>query len=433
MKCLKNNRNFFNRVDFIEQKNLKKENGITLIALVVTIIILIILAGISITNLTDRDGIINRARDNSESAQKESIIEKIEANLLKEKTKTGNTPSLDELKTIIQENEYNDGALGKDSFVTKDGGYTIYYNEINGWKNLFSNIAQPGDYVAYIPDTIDNEKINNLLLDLNTYSGNDSNNSSTIYQENLNWRVLDVQGEQVRLISEEPTVSTISLYGAKGYNNAVYLIDKACEELYSNSKFSIEVQNLKIEDIQEKLTYDYTQYENANVDTGKYGGFSIKLNTDNTYYPAIYAQEKNNGVGGTKNKGVLGLSEQKELVAGEYLKTNSLGSTQTYWGKKAETNMFSDDIYYEIFINKDSNNYEQYYLSSRMVNVGTVSIYFGTYGIHNGEISCRHLYYSDNSSFPLTYSFRPVITLNSSISIEQGDGKTAGTAYQISI
>lgn len=134
MKSLKNNRKSFNRVNLVKQKNLQKENGITLIALVVTIIILIILAGISITNLTGRDGIINRARENSESAQKESIIEKIEANLLKEKTKTGNTPSLDDLKTIIQENEYNEGALGEDSFVTKDGGYTIYYNEIIGWK-----------------------------------------------------------------------------------------------------------------------------------------------------------------------------------------------------------------------------------------------------------------------------------------------------------
>ena len=54
--------------------------------------------------------------------------------LLKEKTKTGDTPSKDELKEIIQENEYNDGALGEDSFVTKDGGYTINYDEIIGWE-----------------------------------------------------------------------------------------------------------------------------------------------------------------------------------------------------------------------------------------------------------------------------------------------------------
>lgn len=130
MKKLTKNIKSFNRCKQMR----KKENGITLIALAVTIIVLIILAGISITSLTGEKGIINQARTNLENAQKESIIEKIEADLLKEKTKTGNTPSKDKLKEIIQESEYNDGALGEDSFVTKDGGYTINYDEIIGWE-----------------------------------------------------------------------------------------------------------------------------------------------------------------------------------------------------------------------------------------------------------------------------------------------------------
>ena len=44
-------------------KNIRKqENGITLIALVVTIIVLLILAGISIAMLTGQNGILNRDR-----------------------------------------------------------------------------------------------------------------------------------------------------------------------------------------------------------------------------------------------------------------------------------------------------------------------------------------------------------------------------------
>ncbi len=42
-------------------KKLQKQNAITLIALVVTIIVLLILAGISITMLTGQNGILNRA------------------------------------------------------------------------------------------------------------------------------------------------------------------------------------------------------------------------------------------------------------------------------------------------------------------------------------------------------------------------------------
>ena len=118
----------------IKSKENKKEKGITLVALIVTIIVLIILAGISITTLTGEKGLINQATDSSQEAQKQSIIDKIQADLLQEKIKTGNIPSKNDLKRIIQENGFNDGSMGEDSFIAKDGGYTINYNEIIGWE-----------------------------------------------------------------------------------------------------------------------------------------------------------------------------------------------------------------------------------------------------------------------------------------------------------
>ena len=122
------------KIKLIMINNSQKEKGVTIIALVITIIVLLILAGISITTLTGEKGLINQARDNSSEAQRESIIGKIEADLFKEKTKTGNTPSKEDLKKIIEENGYNEGALGEDSFITKDGGHTINYDEIIGWE-----------------------------------------------------------------------------------------------------------------------------------------------------------------------------------------------------------------------------------------------------------------------------------------------------------
>ena len=49
---------------------MKNNKGITLIALVVTIIVLLILAGVSIAMLTGENGILNRA---SESAEKQAL------------------------------------------------------------------------------------------------------------------------------------------------------------------------------------------------------------------------------------------------------------------------------------------------------------------------------------------------------------------------
>ena len=121
-----------------------------------------------------------------------------------------------------------------------------------------SDYVKVGDYVQYTPDEVTNtDKIyTNLLSNLKTYSGNtDStkNTTSTLTQEKLNWRVLDITDDgQVRLISDKPTTSKITLRSYDGYNNAVKLLDDTCSTLY-NSKLTSKVQNIKIEDIQDKM------------------------------------------------------------------------------------------------------------------------------------------------------------------------------------
>ena len=59
--------------------NLKQSRGITLIALVVTIIILLILAGITIGTITGDNGIINKAqsaKEETEIANEKEVVEK---------------------------------------------------------------------------------------------------------------------------------------------------------------------------------------------------------------------------------------------------------------------------------------------------------------------------------------------------------------------
>ena len=50
-------------VDKLENKRKVKENGITLIALVITIIVLLILAGVTIATLTGENGLLTKAND----------------------------------------------------------------------------------------------------------------------------------------------------------------------------------------------------------------------------------------------------------------------------------------------------------------------------------------------------------------------------------
>ena len=56
---------------------LKTNKGITLIALVITIIVLLILAGVSIAMLTGENGILTRANDASDDSKRAEIADKV--------------------------------------------------------------------------------------------------------------------------------------------------------------------------------------------------------------------------------------------------------------------------------------------------------------------------------------------------------------------
>lgn len=110
----------------------RREKGVTLIALVVTIIVLLILAGITLGSISDHDGIINRTKEAKGEAERESIIEKIEADLYNEKVKTGKIPNKEKLKEII-DSKY--GTTSEEDFVSTQGNYTIEFAEIIGWED----------------------------------------------------------------------------------------------------------------------------------------------------------------------------------------------------------------------------------------------------------------------------------------------------------
>ena len=269
-----------------------------------------------------------------------------------------------------------------------------------------------GDYIKYTPDTASTTEI---LQELNTYSGADTNTTSTLTQENLNWRVLDVKEGQVRLISELPTTSTIALSGYNGYNNAVKLIDDTCNVLYSNSKLASKVQNLKIEDIQEKMVE--TNYSNI---TAEYG---TEWTPANKYYPSILAKEKEqnvNGIAGTE----LGLSEQKELInQTTSQQANSWKIKFTYWYKTMSTEDFKNDKYYELFINNGS-NYSTYWMSSRCIDYPSGGARFNISRVHSGDVRASSLYNTNGAEYSDVNAFRPVVTLNSNVQIISGNGST---------
>lgn len=365
-----------------------REKGITLVALVITIVILLIFAGISISTLTNT-GIFQKAK---------------EAKQKSEEAENEQNKILDEYETEL--NQYNEN--------------TLVYKVNNG-------IVKIGDYVAYTPDDASTKEI---LEELGNYSGSKENTNLTLTQEkNLKWRVLDVKDGCVRLISEMPTTSLITLKGAMGYNNAVKLLDDACSSLYNNSSFTNKVQNLKIEDIQDKmLEKDYKKFDD---------NYGERFTTGTKYYPSILLNEMEQKV--TINKDViigekLDLSEQKNLVNQlDKLQAISLNVKYSYWGKKMTQNDFIDNEFYEIFIN-NGKNYDTYWLSSRCVDAFNTEAGFNIRYIESGGVYAHCLYISDEKVRSFGYALRPVVTLNSGVQLDAtkvADGSDADHAYAI--
>lgn len=352
-----------------------KEKGITLVALVITIVILLILAGISISTLTNT-GIFQKEKEvKQKSEEAENEQNKI----------------LDEYETELD--QYNEN--------------TLVYKVNNG-------IVKIGDYVAYTPDDASTKEI---LEELGNYSGSKENTNLTLTQEkNLSWRVLDVKDGCVRLISEKPTTSKITLYSYDGYNNAVKLLDDVCSNLYSNSKLSKKVQNLKIDDI---LIYMSKQPEmNLTV-----------YNYSNIRYPKILEQEENQMVANSVLP-KLGLSTQDNWVTGKDTTTSST-LKNTFWSYAIRgKGDFKEDIYYELFIN----NFLAYWLSSRCVNTFSWAVSFDVRVVDYTNISSWGMYASDVDKTKGSCCFRPVVTLNSGVQLDAtkvADGSDADHAYAI--
>ena len=136
--------------------NNSKNKGITLIALVVSIIVLLILAGVSVQMLTGENGIINRAIEAKNNTEKASIIEqaKIEimGELATEKYSEGITDI--QLKEILEKYFYGVERYFKgltQSITTKTGGYSVNVSEIINGITIIRELPQETGTFPYLP------------------------------------------------------------------------------------------------------------------------------------------------------------------------------------------------------------------------------------------------------------------------------------------
>ena len=131
-------------------KSLQMQKGITLIVLVITIVILLILAGITISALSGNNGIITKAIEARDKTQISNIIESIKMDILEKQLNNGGEIKESDLQAIFSEYFEDIPQDLPDNFIettvhTKNeyGDYDIKVSDI--WNDTFGNEEIPSE------------------------------------------------------------------------------------------------------------------------------------------------------------------------------------------------------------------------------------------------------------------------------------------------
>ena len=361
----------------------KTEKGITLVALVVTIVVLLILAGVSINLVLGNNGIIAKA--------KEAETKSAEA-------------SQNDLKGMNALAEEMNNALGEKPKV-----------DLSKYKI--------GDSVNYTYDPASSS----YTLE-SKYSGYSSN--QTIAQTTgLTWKVLNVDKENdtVDIISTNPTSSTVIFANILGYNNGPYLMNEICKAQYSNKTLGVEARSINLLDMEKHLTADGITARNAyqyDSSTAKYG--TTKTYPSNTKYPSLYANQKGAGPNITEaeaskkitqpdtTKGNDPYEESKPIVPkgtteptndSTYGTGNPLTVTQTYYYRPINDTNYGTAS--SILANST-----KFWVAARDVHTRSDYATFGLRIADTNAYGCN-MFYSNGDTGGSTCALRPVVSLPS--------------------
>lgn len=214
-----------------KQKNKRKEGGITLIALVVTIIILIILAGVSISMIVGDNGIITQAENAKKETQKAEVKEKAQIDIVeKQLEKEGNITKGDFVEILKEyfDNVPTEENLPEDlSTVTlpskeEYGGHEINIGEI--WNGTFVKTVEEleaGDYIKY------NSGTNGEIICRVLYPGNSEYGVQIISDKNVKTVALGGSTFEEGRVSYNGTIEKLNDEAEK-YINSSYATDARC-------------------------------------------------------------------------------------------------------------------------------------------------------------------------------------------------------------
>ena len=436
--------------------NLKERNGITLIALVITIIVLLILAGVVIATLTGDNGILGKAKTAKTTNDEEKAKEQINIAVMGSYGKDGELNYDDLTKNLRQ---IGIKGLPKEASyplkVTLDGvKATIKENgEVE-----FGKTIEVGDYVDYDP-TLGANASDLTYTSTADKTGADSNqefNVSTYKSAGYGWRILGVSNGKIRLISEEfigpgkdkeiyiGNRTYYTLYGQKVYINGIEELNKI-SGIFGHGKGAEKATSITVEDINGITGYnpetakynqgDWNEYENK-VTYTRGSGTALSSNATNgktwsgtqstfNYYDKTNKTFKALTSGSTEITSTAYTYGPATLKDGFTQPVQGVDENGTYnevnqmlFGKWTMT---ADNGYYRSFTGTGTE--PRYWLASDCASALSNDVGWGLRYVSNGGVCSNYLCYSDGYERSDSYGVRPVVSLKSDVSLEWNESE----------
>ena len=441
---------------------MKKQNkGITLIALVITIIVLLILAGVAIVTLTGENGILTqagKAKTQTTEGEEEEQVKLGYAEYLIAK-ESGET---EELKVEGATVEVIDGKwkikfnkTGKEYYFD---GKTLSKATTGPWKQEGDKITNTqtnqtikvGDYVNYDP-TLGSNASDLTYSSPASKTGADSDqdfDAKTYKEAGYGWRVLGVANGKIRLISEEfvgagryedSNRTYYTLAGQNGYINGIDELNKI-SAIFGHGKGAESATSITVDDINSITGYNP---ETAKYGEGEFYEYGNKVTYTRGEGSALSSSATNgetwSGTQSTFNyydkatKTFKALTSGSTTITSTYYHYNPLtlgsdkvvagtnedGTVNTVYKMLFGYNKVGDDNYFREFTNgKCAQNY---WLASDSTLPSDGSANWGLHYVGYDYVSLNHfgkLYGSGGREFNNSYGVRPIVSLKSDISLE---------------
>ena len=443
----------------------ESNRGITLIALVITIIVLLILAGISISMLSGDNGILNKAvqaKDATRGGEVQETVTLAAAN----NTGVDYIGGTKQTRAEVIAQLHRDGKLTDSEVATLEendvitiGGITIDFSVLGSISNAKTLVQafkdgeiKVGDYITNYNSTLNNT---NATANLTTKeTGFDGGTQTYKVNTNTTWRVLGLNKDETQLVitTGSPIKKEMDSSATEDWKKDPYLyLDKAegwyntNDELVSNNildkvcaiyagKYASATKSMRIEDINVALglTLDkgsnklYKTADESKTAISAYQGFFGQSYTYKTndyapenYLKAKYGTEYNSLTNKKAGDTVPGTAFMYQYTSSDIVDQSSKLYDVLFKG----TELVGDGGPSSVVGGKS------YWLASSGVNMyGSDCCNFGPGAVYGGSAGAGCvLFISDGYSFAGWMAVRPVVYLQSGVTVDDLSISSSGS------